>query len=181
MDQPRLNTIPGDDPVLLASAQMDAGSTIVLRPSNARWLFVLLTSLVFTAIGAAMIREGQGLGWAVAGVFGLCSLAAVIVLLPGSSYLKIRRDGFVFGTMFRRHHLPWTAVGPFSVSQVGAQAMVVFDVIDPARLPRGARLSLAPAGANAGLPDTYGMKPGELAAILNAARDRALDRAQRAG
>ncbi|MBL8838468.1 MAG: hypothetical protein JNL66_19610 [Alphaproteobacteria bacterium] len=181
MDQPRLTTIAADDPVVLATAQMEAGTTIVLRPSNAKWLLMLAASVVFTAIGAAMIREGQGAGWFVAGFFGLCALAAVIVLLPGSSYLKIRRDGFVFGTMFRRHHLPWTAVGPFGISQVGMQPMVVFDILDPARLPRAARLNMGVAGANAGLPDTYGMKAGELAAILNAARDRALERAHQAG
>ena len=181
MDQPRLSTIAADDPVVLATTQMEAGTTIVLRPSNAKWLLMLAVSLVFTAIGAAMIRGGQGIGWAVAGFFGLCALAAVIVLLPGSSYLKIRRDGFVFGSMFRRHHLPWTAVGPFGISQVGPQSMVVFDILDSARLPRAARLGMAVAGANAGLPDTYGMKAGELAAILNAARDRALERAHQAG
>ncbi len=181
MDQPRLTPLGADDPAGLAAAPIDAGATIVLRPSNTRWLVILAVSLCFTAIGSLMIREGQGIGWLVAGVFGLGSLAAVIVLLPGSSYLKIRADGFVFGTMFRRHHLPWTAVGPFSMSQVGPQTMVVFDILDPARLPRGAKFATAVAGANAGLPDTYGMKPAELAAILNAARDRALERAARAG
>jgi len=59
--------------------------------------------------------------------------------------------------------------------------MVVFDILDPRQMPRMRGVSTAIAGANAGLPDTYGLKAGELAAVLNAARERALARANLAG
>jgi hypothetical protein len=160
---------------------LEPQTTVVLRPSRAKWLAILAICVTFTAIGVLAIREGAREGWLVAGFFGPCTLVALVVLLPGSAYLKVRRDGFVFGTLFRRWHLPWTAVGPFSVALVSGQEIVVFDIIDPSQKPRLAGLSTMISGANAGLPDTYGLKAGELAAVLNAARDRALARASMAG
>lgn len=168
-------------PEIHAGPTIDAQTTIVLRPSRAKWLAVLAIGLVFTAIGVVMIRDGATTGWYVGGIFGVVSLVAIVVLLPGSAFLKVRRDGFEFGTLFRRMHLPWTAVGPFSVALVAGQEMVVFDILDPGQAPRMGRVSTAIAGANAGLPDTYGMKAGELAAVLNTARERALARANLAG
>ena len=162
---------------LQAVGAMEPQATIVLRPSRARWLAALAACLVFAAIGVMMIRDGAASGWFVAGGFGLAALACAVVLLPGSAYLKVRRDGFVFGTLFRRWYLPWTAVGPFSVAIVGRDEIVVFDILDPAQMPRMAGLLRMPAGANAGLPETYGLSGGELAAVLNSARDRSLARA----
>jgi hypothetical protein len=155
-------------------------TTVVLRPSRARWLAAFAGCVVFTAIGVMLIRDGAAVGWPVAGVCGLGALGCAIVLLPGSAYLKVRRDGFVFGTLFRRWDLPWTAVGPFSVARVGRDEIVVFDIIDPAQMPRMAGLPALPAGANAGLPDTYGLSAGELASVLNSARDKSLTRASMA-
>jgi hypothetical protein len=155
-------------------------TTIVLRPSRARWLAAFAGCLVFTAIGVMLIRDGAAVGWLVAGVCGLAALGCAVVLLPGSAYLKVRRDGFVFGTLFRRWYLPWTAVGPFSVARVGSGDLVVFDIIDPAQMPRLPGLPATEAGANAGLPDTYGLAARELATVLNAARDKSLARASMA-
>jgi hypothetical protein len=168
-------------PEVPAASAVDPQTTIVLRPSRGRWFAVFAGCVVFAAIGVMMIRDGAAAGWYVAGGFGLGAIVAGVVLLPGSAYLKVRHDGFVFGTLFRRWTLPWTAVGPFSVAIVGREEIVVFDIIDPAQMPQLPGLSQAPAGANAGLPDTYGMTAGELAGVLNAARDRALARAQLAG
>jgi hypothetical protein len=154
--------------------------TIVLRPSPGRWLAAFLACLVFAAIGVMMISDGAPSGWVVAGGFGLGALVCGVVLLPGSAYLKVRRDGFVFGTLFRRWYLPWTAVGPFTIAVIGPKAIVVFDIIDPAQMPRLAGLMRMPAGRNAGLPDTYGLTAEELCAVLNAARDKSLARASMA-
>jgi hypothetical protein len=164
-----------------AGPALDPQTTVVLRPSRAKWLALLAICVTFTVIGVLALREGAREGWYIAGFFGPCALVAFVVLLPGSAYLKVRRDGFVFGTLFRRWHLPWTAVGPFSVALVAGRELVVFDIIDPTQTPRLAGLATMIAGANAGLPDTYGLKAGELAAVLNAARDRALARATMAG
>jgi hypothetical protein len=168
-------------PQVHAGPTLHVQTTIVLRPSRAKWLAILAIGVAFSAIGVVMIRDGASAGWFVSGLFGLVALVAIVVLLPGSSFLKVRRDGFEFGTLFRRQHLPWTAVGPFSVAIVERQEMVVFDVLDPSCAPRLGRLARAYVGANAGLPDTYGLKAGELAAMLNAARERALARASMAG
>jgi hypothetical protein len=168
-------------PEVQSPGAIEPQATIVLRPSRARWLAAFAACLVFAAIGVMMIRDGAVSGWLVAGGFGVAALACAVVLLPGSAYLKVRRDGFVFGTLFRRWYLPWTAVGPFSVAIVGRDEIVVFDIIDAARMPRMPGLPGMPAGANAGLPDTYGLTAGELAAVLNTARDKSLARANAAG
>jgi hypothetical protein len=71
----------------------------------------------------------------------------VVLLLP--------RIGLSQGAARRlrvRHPVPplapaWTAVGPFSVAVVGRDEIVVFDIIDAARMPRMPGLPAMQPGA----------------------------------
>lgn len=146
-----------------------------LRPSPRKWLVVLAIAAVFVAFGVLMVRDGAAGGWPVTLFFGLCAAVALLVLLPGSTFLEIGPDGFETSHLFRRRRLAWSEVGPFSVANLGSGPMVVFDRLGAAPSRLG-QLNAAIAGANDALPDTYGEEAGELAALMNAARDRASGR-----
>lgn len=144
-----------------------------MRPSPRKWLVVLGIATAFAAVGATMVRDGDAGGWAVTIFFAVCAGVALLVLLPASTYLEIRHDGFESSRLFRRRRLGWSEVGPFSAVSIGSHPMVVFDRLG-AGTPRLGRLNSAIAGANDALPDTYGKDAGELAALMNATRERAV-------
>lgn len=146
-----------------------------LRPSPRKWLVVLAIAATFTAVGTMMVGDGASGGWFVTIFFGLCTAIGLVVLLPGSMFLEVRRDGFETSHLFRRRRFAWSEVGRFSAVEVVSRPMVAFDRIGAAPSRLG-KLSAAIAGANDALPDTYGMDAAELAALMNAARERALAR-----
>lgn len=122
-----------------------------------------------------MAGDGRPGAWAVTAFFGACALLALLMLLPRATYLEVREDGFAYRHLFRGKSYAWSEVGPFSTASLGSGSMVVFDRLGatPTRL---ARASAALAGANHGLPDTYGLDAGELALLMNRTRERALGR-----
>lgn len=146
---------------------------LFLRPAKKKALFLLAVSLAIASVGIAMIRAGEGF---VAGLttafFGLCAIVFVVQLVPAASYLHLSPDGFVVRSLFRTSPLiPWKDVGEFRVWTVTPNRMVVYDY-SGAPHPRLKRLNRAVCGADAGLPDTYGMKAYELANLMNDWRAR---------
>ncbi len=145
---------------------------LVLRPRRWRYLVYLAVGLAFTVIGGFMIAEGLWHGWLVAVCFGSASLIFSSLLLPGAAFLRLGEKGFTMCSLYRRHSFKWTEVGPFVPGRVGGQAMVLFDLLDPGRRPRLRALSRGLFGAEAGLPDTYGMSAAALADLMNDWRER---------
>ena len=140
----------------------------VLYPSRLRFTLLLLASLAFVAGGVWLVREGKSFGYLCIGLFGLCALVFAVKLHPGLSRLELRKDGFTLRSVFQTRRVPWTRVQSFAVIPFGRQRLVAWNYVpaqpgqDPARRPA----SLF-SGYPAMLPDNYGMKPQELAALLN--------------
>jgi hypothetical protein len=114
-------------------------------------------------------------GWLCIGFFGLGVVVFALQFFPSASYLRMTRDGFVCCSLFRKSPLiAWRDVSSIRVGTVPPnQKMVVFDWEGASR--QGVRrLNWALVGATDGLPDTYGMKPQELADLLNLWRSRAI-------
>jgi hypothetical protein len=148
---------------------------VTLYPSRKKWLVLLAASIAFTAAGIGMIREHVSMGWPVALFFGAGILVSLVVLLPGASGLKLDRNGFEITSMFRRTFVAWPAATGFEARTIppSSQMMVVFD--DAAARGRTmAKLSTSLVGRNGGLPDTYGFRPEELAALMTQWRERAV-------
>jgi hypothetical protein len=148
---------------------------LVLHPSKRKVLLLLAICLSFTAVGVAMILEGEGLsGWFVTAFFGLGLAVSLATLWPGASYLKLTRKGMECRSLFRRWpFIPWETVGEFDVSKDGSWTMVVFNRFVPAR-PLLAAFNRGLVGKRDALPDTYGLKAEKLAELLNEWRRRAL-------
>ena len=153
----------------------DALPGMLLRPRRSKWLLILAGSLAFSVVGAFMVRDSETEGYLVLVFFGLCTLATLAHFLPNSAYLRLTRDGFEVRSLFRSSQTRWADVGVFRAGRLGPNATVVFDFAPSyagARKMRAAASALT--GAEGAIPDTYGYRVPDLAALLNERRDRAL-------
>jgi hypothetical protein len=147
---------------------MDATQPLTLHASKVKGLALVAVSLLFTFGGTLMVKSAQPLGWAVASLFGICTLVGMTLLLPASSYLRITTQGFTVCSLFRAHTFQWSDVSEFGVSQVGPRKMVMFNFAASYTNTSSVRAFNASVfGYEAGLPDSYGLGHEELASLLN--------------
>jgi Bacterial PH domain len=92
-------------------------------------------------------------------------------LLPGAAHLRLDEEGFTMCNLFRKGRLRWREVRDFRPYSVPGGTFVGFDLTD-GTFPLGRFAARSLSGVEGGLPDTYGLDPEELAAVLNAWRDR---------
>jgi hypothetical protein len=150
------------------------GEPLTLFPRRRSAIVLLVLSTAFVAVGIWMARTGESFGYASIACFGLGIPIAVIQLLPGSTFLRIDENGITFANLFRKTSLPWSAFDRFVVVVIRkgglkAHEMVGFDfapTYDRAKVGRA--IAHALAGCEGALPDTYGRKADDLAALLNA-------------
>lgn len=148
--------------------------TLVLRPSRKRWLLLLAISLAFTAGGVRVALDGGIVGWFGLVFFALCSVVAVVSLLPSSAYLRLTRDDFEVRSLFRSQRVRWTDVKAFRPGRIGVNAMVLYDFAPSYAEGRRMRaVSSAIGGAEGALPDSYGRSVADLARLLEEWRVRA--------
>ncbi|THF62394.1 hypothetical protein E6C76_18955 [Pseudothauera nasutitermitis] len=144
-----------------------------LTPDPWRTVLLFSISACFTGLGLYLVMRGEALGWLVAGVFGLFTLMACIALLPGSSYLELGPRGMKVRSLYRAWFVCWKDIDAFFVARVARRPMVCWNYATGPAAGHGARrFSRALTGVEAGLPDTYGHPPEELAALLNDWRAR---------
>jgi hypothetical protein len=153
----------------------DTTSARVLQSSRRRTVGLLILSAVFAVAGVLMVGADADFGWLVA-AFGLVGTVVFVIMLLRPNRLELSEEGFTAVTLGRRWTVKWSECGEFRPSKVdfniGSPAMVVFHCNAPS--VRGHVLEAAAealSGANAALPETYGMPAGELAALLNTYRE----------
>ena len=156
---------------------------IVLTPSKTKQAVLLFVATLFVLAGIFITSRQPDpsevwIGYLCIVFFGLGGLVFAAQLLPGSSFLKIRRDGFEFRALWRGTAFRWSDVQEFGVAELTMyhggipqkHRMVGFR-FSPAyasnKHPRLRRLNQALVGYDAALPDNYGMKHDELASLLN--------------
>lgn len=128
-------------------------------------------SAAFVAIGLSL-PGSSAMSWLATGFFGLCAAVAVAVLISPNRLL-LTATGMVSIQLFRRRFFAWNKCGPFRVWSpplpLRASRIVVFDYAGP-EPNRLTRLNSRLVGANASLPDTYGLSPAKLAELLEQRR-----------
>jgi hypothetical protein len=151
-----------------------------LYPSRGRLkalvvLFILW--LMFTAASTPTRRSGAGmLGF-------LCLLGLILSassLVPGATWLKLDSNGFTVRFWFRENTYRWIDIKEFKVMTyrwiglIPVRRSVCFRFSDS--YPRNAlsRIAGAFASFDRNLPDNYGMKAKELAALLELCRREAV-------
>ena len=142
-----------------------------LRSSRRRTVMLLLISVLFTAAGAGMIGADAPYGWLALG-FGVVGLAVLGFILVRPNRLELSAEGFTTVTLGRRWSVAWTDCGEFRTWKdtfyLGSPTIVVFECRAPLAGGRALKVAAeALTGANASLPETYGMSGSNLAALLN--------------
>lgn len=139
----------------------------MLRPSRLPTVLLLVSMLGLTAVGIWLLQHPLPVGWGMAVGGGLASLVSAIQLLPNSAYVRLTTEGLTVRHLFRMRRVSWSDVEWCFPTKRGVQIRYVAH--------RGGRTM-------ATLPDTYGMPPRELAALLNRWRVRAAsEKLSRAG
>lgn len=142
---------------------------LTLHPSRKRTALLFAVSAMFVAGSILMVRNGRPSGYFCGGFFALCLLVIGVQFHPKASCLHLAAEGFTVRSLFRAGYtVPWNCVEKFVVGRFLLQSMVCWNFVPgyPA-WRRARRFSRALCGHEAGLHDTYGMKPQELAELLN--------------
>lgn len=144
--------------------------TDVLRlKSRSRSLLALFfVCACFVVMGGYAVSEGKTLGWLAVAFFGFGCFIALVSLLPGSSYLELRPDGMQMCTLYRKWLVRWRDVETFFPVLSNGQKTVGWLYNEQYRVQAIInKISMRLTGADAGLPDTYGMTAEALADLLN--------------
>ncbi len=147
---------------------MTRPASLRLRSSPWKHLKLMVVSAGFVTMGGFLVARGQAFGWLCIAFFGLGVVVAIVTMLPGASYLELRRDGFEFSSLYRKWFQRWSDVEEFFPQRIATNVMVCWNFA-PGYVGqlRGRRVSAGLAGVEAALPDTYGMPAAELAALMN--------------
>ncbi len=146
---------------------------MILYPKRRSAVFYLLIGIGFVVLGLWMAESEGWIGYACAGFFALCIPVGVVQLLPSSTYLEIKPEGFTICSMFRKTSVQWDVVDEFFVVTMKQTGMTVHKMVGFNYVPSydrsriGRRVGKAIAKCEGALPDTFGMKAEELAELLN--------------
>jgi hypothetical protein len=141
---------------------------MTLYPARRRHLGLLAASVLLVAVGGWLIRAGDAFGWVCIVFFGLGAVAAAANLLPGRTGLHLDATGMELRSVFRSRLIRWDEVEAFFPAEVADRVLVCWDHAPGYTAQPALRaISLHMVGAEACLPDTYGLTPQALAALLN--------------
>jgi membrane associated rhomboid family serine protease len=162
-----------------AYEQLQRCEPVVLYPRRRRWAILLVLAGALFA-GSVFVFVGMPHVLPAAGIllFGSATAMCVIQFVPRWSHLRIAPDGLVIRNSARTTRLAWNDVERFTTYEVyhqyGSVTMVGFDRRD--LTPEGQSLfqtiTRGMTGVDGSLPDNYGMRHEELAALLSEARER---------
>ncbi|MES2442326.1 MAG: STM3941 family protein [Pseudomonadota bacterium] len=151
-----------------------------ITASRAKSSLLLLGSLVFVALGIAMMRDPASdgiIGWVLVGAFGLGAAVAVWSLVRPFT-LTLDGDGFILrGSVFATPELTrWRDIQGFHLCRMPRGGQTIGFNYEPAARGKSMSLRVARgfAGADGGLPPGWPGSPEELVLELNAYRLRAL-------
>ena len=130
---------------------------------------MLVISSSFVVLGVLLTDKDELLiGWLCAVFFGLGVLMALISLLPGSSYLDLTPDGMEIRSLYRKWFVRWSDVQEFFPTFVQHRPMTSWNYTKSFAGQRfGRKIASGLIGAEAILPDTYGMSAKDLSNLLN--------------
>jgi hypothetical protein len=157
-----------------AQARAAHGGSLHYKASRKKAVLLFLGCAAFVAIGVLAVGEKPWLGWACILFFGLGLLVSLLMMLPGSTYLKLDERGFEMSSLYRRHRLRWDEVDGFGLAAVADQRMIAIAYNDAYRQQAAARrLSSAMTGLEGAIPNHYEAPIEEIIEALLAWKTRA--------
>ena len=144
-----------------------------IKASKKKVIFMFLIGWVFVIIGLSLIKSTEGfesfIGW-ICLIFlgtGGVIITAIQIFIPTCSYLELDCKGFTICYLFRKHSYNWDDINEFYVSVIHGNKMVSFDFsekYDKSKVGRKAAKFIS--GVESSLPDTFEIKPEELAELM---------------
>ena len=137
-----------------------------------RALSLLAMSVVFMVVGGMMIVDHDGLGWFVAGLFGLMIFVFLALSLwPGQ--LVLTPDAFIINNLRGKSTWRWQGIEQFGIMRIYFRGFASKRV--GFRFKHGGhsalrKLSIGLTGFDGALPDTYGLSAERLVAIMEDVR-----------
>jgi hypothetical protein len=143
--------------------------TFTTRPLKK--ILLLLGSSLFVAGGIWLLPYKPFIGGATIIFFGLGMIVGAIGLHSKSSFLTLTEEGFAFASLYRKHFVPWSSVQSFTPIRIGRNKIVGWNYSPEFRESTNLRqVNVAISGAEAALPETYGMSAEELCALMDEIR-----------
>jgi hypothetical protein len=131
---------------------------------------MLLGSAAYVAIGLLILPKQPSVAWAIIVLFGVIVLMSFVVLLPGSTYLRLTPQGFEQRLLFRTRKQSWQPIERFqSYRHLTHWKRNIGIIFDPSYKShaRLRRFNRSLDGVDGALSDTYGLSANELANLMN--------------
>ena len=151
---------------------------ITLKASSLKWFLMLLATALFTAAGIWMLSDPENtlVAWLTLFLFGVIGIPVSLFQLVRPGRLTLNEDGFEQIMMGRVISSDWKAVSGFGVLRIGRNKFVSFSRMeDEGKKMTNLSRALTGGGHSGMLGDNFGMKAPELADLMNAFRNRALN------
>jgi len=141
---------------------------LVIPGSKKKVLLVLFLGIGFVLVGIFLILKGEPWGWPVAGFFGLAIPAALWMLAPNNSYLKLDRVGVEIKTPWKPTQIKWDDVDEFFVATLYGNKMIGIRYSNSYRgMEIGRKVASAVSGLEGALPNHFQGSPEEICEKLN--------------
>jgi hypothetical protein len=156
-----------------AQPSTSAPPPLDLRASQGDRVLTVLVGPALVAGGVSVALTGQWIGWAAVVLFGVVTVSGLVQWIRGAPRLTALQTGLTLTGLGRSKTYAWTLVSPFKVVNVSRNLRrVAFNVLPrPGSDPELVSINRALVGVDKRLPTNFGMKPQELAALLNRWRD----------
>jgi hypothetical protein len=160
----------------MTAGESSVSLPVTFTPSRRDLIAPIVLSVLLAIPGYFMMRDDRPVqGGLILLFFGGGALVLGVSLHPRARSLTLTEEGFEYTSLFRSHFTRWSDVQTFGIVGVASQVMVAWNYAQSYAGSRGSRKAARKlAGYEAAFPDSYGMSPAELLAILTAVhRDRA--------
>jgi hypothetical protein len=161
----------------MSSEEYPNGEIRVLKASRFKWAVLLFTGAVFAFAGVLIFFAAPGGrvgGVVVFAFFGLGAVVAAVQLVFRST-LTMTPEGFTFTGLGRRVTRAWKDIDSFVPVRTSALSSMVGIrlAVSAEQRSRLRKAAINIWGYDGGaIPETYGMRADELAALMNQWRDR---------
>jgi hypothetical protein len=143
-------------------------SQVIFRGSLKKALMLLLISVGFVGLGAWAITEEPIIGWLCIAFFGLGIPASLLMMRPGSTYLKLDADGIDIVSMWRHCKLKWREVDGFRLGSIHGAKMIAIDYSpEYTKQKAGRAVASALAGMEGAIADHYNVPLEQVLQTLN--------------
>ncbi len=140
---------------------------------KANWWKPILMIIAFSGMGwvsyASIQHGGAGAWWWMAGFSVLGIVLPILLLIPGSTYLRLAPEGLTFRHIYRSTFLPWEDIQEFDITSMGLFRKCVIYRLVEAKRQAGAARSFG--GFDGGIPGFYNASPATLCSVLQSYLD----------